>query len=704
MVFREEVTCVAQDDKKNAYFCTSNGCVKIFRHHQFPSDSLPTTELLESSTPWLVVHPDERPNFAVSRISVSFSGRCALLSGEVENDELEDEDQDEAEVGFRFGVLVLANPKVTSGEDGTRCEGRFFHYASPRVGRGKPSIKKIEWCRGSDTHMCMLTSNNHFLMYEVREDRAAGGPERDFHLLVGSGESICGLTGNDVWAEDFEFGPATLWGVFSVFFVCSDGGIYMLCPIAPRGTLVSKSIRRQLTESLHLFDLSGGQVTEFIDGLQAVGSGAIVVQDKKTVEGLGGKSQRTLGIDLEIEDSDEEFVEMDRNSCPALQGPLNDVSECCGFSSSDDGSPSISCCTDQSGLVIIATASPRGEVCFYVLFSEVLPLWSSVQSKLGKYTCQLKAPSDSLHLLDTCILCESGVDDNFRIAEVPDMEGCFLCWGQETKTFRLDVPSLKNLSSGNLNEAAPVIREIQPPETSPVESSVGMLGLVWMAGGTLLVWGTARGFEVTEFSGVDSEQEQEVSGDNQPECSIQSTGMDGQVSGENERMSQSNVVGTEVYGRVLPDGEAEWTASQLDALDPFLEAHLATVKEGAKQVEAFGSYVKTEVNACQVLVKGCQDMFRNLEEVWNVVDAWPSQGSCDEMRKVLPIDMQSLRVMEGLCGACELEHEMESEEKEVLNGLRRFKRLDMQSILAGMDANRIALVKVKEQLKEMNMT
>ena len=50
-------------------------------------------------------------------------------------------------------------------------------------------------------------------------------------------------------AVAFAFGPQHGWQRFTVYFLCADGAILALCPVAPFGAAVPSSTAQSLTES-----------------------------------------------------------------------------------------------------------------------------------------------------------------------------------------------------------------------------------------------------------------------------------------------------------------------------------------------------------------------------------------------------------------------------------------------------------------------
>ena len=46
----------------------------------------------------------------------------------------------------------------------------------------------------------------------------------------------------------FTFGPQHSWQQFAVYFLCSDGGIFVLCPVAPFGAAVPASAAEALSD------------------------------------------------------------------------------------------------------------------------------------------------------------------------------------------------------------------------------------------------------------------------------------------------------------------------------------------------------------------------------------------------------------------------------------------------------------------------
>ena len=64
-------------------------------------------------------------------------------------------------------------------------------------------------------------------------------------------------------AVGFAFGPQHGWQRFTVHFLCADGDIFVLCPVAPFGAAVPSSTVRSLAESADTSsDLAHSATTE----------------------------------------------------------------------------------------------------------------------------------------------------------------------------------------------------------------------------------------------------------------------------------------------------------------------------------------------------------------------------------------------------------------------------------------------------------
>ena len=64
-------------------------------------------------------------------------------------------------------------------------------------------------------------------------------------------------------AVGFAFGPQHGWQRFTMYFLCADGDIFALCPVAPFGAAVPSSTVRSLAESADLSrDLAHSATTD----------------------------------------------------------------------------------------------------------------------------------------------------------------------------------------------------------------------------------------------------------------------------------------------------------------------------------------------------------------------------------------------------------------------------------------------------------
>jgi hypothetical protein len=83
----------------------------------------------------------------------------------------------------------------------------------------------------------------------------------------------------------FAYGPQRSWLRFTVFFMCSDGAIFALCPVAPFGAGVPQSAVQSLAESAaHMGSAEAFDTTE--TWLQQVSRQPVSVGDHCTSDGI----------------------------------------------------------------------------------------------------------------------------------------------------------------------------------------------------------------------------------------------------------------------------------------------------------------------------------------------------------------------------------------------------------------------------------
>lgn len=629
---------VVQSGKRDVFVCTSSGQVTIYKRYHLPSRWTGSWEPtpISSLPPWLIIQASPKPRFPVSDIAVSFSGKFAILSG--------------VKDGMpALGLLMLTPPPgrfSQSGEAGGSLEGSFYPWVAPKVGRGTPEILKIQWFKGSDIHVCVLTSNNHLLVYKVRE-----GPimeaDQVYALWVGSGQPSCGYIGNERRVIDFSFGPCTLWGVYSLFFLCSDGALFLLCPVVPRGSCVPVTIQQQMKESIQNAGIVNGQ--EFIDALESS-------EDRESVETTKqheAMATHFTGINLEMTSiiSSENGIP-DHGYCPSLQGPLNANCESV-WSDEDNDTEASSLCiaADDSGIGIIVVVASSGIVYFHTLLDDVLPEWSSAQPRRGRYACPSSAKDDILAHLYSAVVPE---DECLEVYEIPCACGEFACWGNNNTPFHIRIPSLENLYGDPPENMKSLDEDLfVKPITSLAHTSPGdMMGILWTTDEAVFVYNKKDRIEILPFNAIPkwdsafSEREDVEAG--RDHVSKQSLSKDPAAQSVGHTGTTAEV--EPVSGGSPPQGSSLELIQELRTL---FDEQLATARRCHQQVDIYGQYLEGKISTGEILVEGYDKQCVIWEDLWTVLDMWPSEGSCELIHELNVLDIEAVKTLiMGLSGAC----------------------------------------------------
>lgn len=621
---------VVQSGKRDVFVCTCSGQVTVYKRYHIPSRWTGSLEPISvgSLPPWLVVQPFPKPRFTVSDVAVSFSGKFAILSGSQDG-------------RAALGLLMLTPSPGRSVRhvDGVESvQGSFYPWMAPKVGRGTPSILKIKWFKGSDMHVCVLTSNNHLVIYKAREGPVMEA-EQIYALWVGSGQPSCGYIGNERWITDFSFGPCTLWGVYSLFFLCSDGALFLLCPVVPHRNCVPSVTQQQMKESIEGLDISNGQ--EFLRALGFSG-------DKESVETTNQGESLTghfTGINLELTSvvsTDNGFS--DHGFCPSLQGPLN--ANCESFWSDEDTNTEASsfCITaDDSGVGIIAVAASSGVIYFHSLLDDVLPMWSSVQPKRGYYPCPMSATDNILIHLYSAVVPK---DECLEIFEIPCASGEFVCWGTSTAVFHISIPSLEGLCEGPQQNSTALDENlsVEPIKSLAHVNSRETMGVLWTNDEAMLVYKNQECIEIFPF-------------DISPKWNSVFRNMENKCPYGDHVSVHSLNNNPDAPGGSSTLGGSPTKASSLELiqeLQALFDVQLATAQRCHEEVDAYGQYLEQKIRTEEVIVESYDKQYVNWEELWTVMDTWPSTGSCELIHELDSLDIEAVRALVmGLRGACE---------------------------------------------------
>ncbi|KAK9124483.1 hypothetical protein Sjap_014085 [Stephania japonica] len=211
---RTRTNLLAWDGDSRLYFWDSTNNL-LHRLRIRLADPDPDPSVLASSLTKVLL-PDGGIDFAVNAISINRNGSALLISG-----------SEGLRVMYLFG-------KTSAKDNAIICKTIsvgskiYFEKTSP--------IRTIQasWHPYSETHLGVLSSDSVFRLFDLSSNLEKA--EQEFYLQpvepgkCSNAASIC--------AVGFSFGGEHLWDRFTVFFLFSDGSIYLLCPIVPFGRLV----------------------------------------------------------------------------------------------------------------------------------------------------------------------------------------------------------------------------------------------------------------------------------------------------------------------------------------------------------------------------------------------------------------------------------------------------------------------------------
>lgn len=96
----------------------------------------------------------------------------------------------------------------------------------------------MSWHQHSPNHFAVLTSDSRFKLYNIKDLTLA---EQTFQLKPTDSRARAfaapGLqrSSDSVRITSFAFAAPVSWSMFSIFFLASNGTVFLLCPVAPFG-------------------------------------------------------------------------------------------------------------------------------------------------------------------------------------------------------------------------------------------------------------------------------------------------------------------------------------------------------------------------------------------------------------------------------------------------------------------------------------
>ncbi|KAK9683516.1 hypothetical protein RND81_10G147100 [Saponaria officinalis] len=299
--------------------------------------------------PSKVLEADIEIDFVVDKISINKNGSALLL-------------------GSSDGIHVLFFNGRTSAKDNsiicrTVSVGNEVYQKSSSAIR----ILQVMWHPCSDTHLAVLSSDSVFRIFDLSTE--LDQPEQEFLLQpVERGRS---RSASSICPVDFSFGRDHLWDRFSVFILFSDGSVYVICPVAPFGSVY-------LWESIvEIFSDAQTFGQKSADSVGVTNSSMAISWLEATFPELNRQGMEASHIS---EVKARPFVFID--SSLSLQGPLCKVyrgqEDDPGFRGAECSGHAVSFLYNSAGKdSILVTSWSGGQLQIDALADEIQPLWNN---------------------------------------------------------------------------------------------------------------------------------------------------------------------------------------------------------------------------------------------------------------------------------------------------------------------------------------
>ncbi|KAL5710313.1 hypothetical protein ACHQM5_020893 [Ranunculus cassubicifolius] len=175
----------------------------------------PQPSSLMAASPSKMLQPDIEMDFVIDNIEINKHGSAILLSG-----------SDCLYVMFLYGK--------TSNKDNTIiCRTVSVGSRVYFDNNGHIRTLQISWHPYSDTHLGILSSDSVFRLFDLSSD--LDKPEQEYFLQPSEPGRLHDVA--SICPVGFSFGGDHLWDRFAVFVLFTNGSIYILCPVAPFGSV-----------------------------------------------------------------------------------------------------------------------------------------------------------------------------------------------------------------------------------------------------------------------------------------------------------------------------------------------------------------------------------------------------------------------------------------------------------------------------------
>lgn len=299
-----------------------------------------------AASPSKVLQADIELDFHVTKISINRNGSALLLAGS-------------------DGICVMYLYACTSAKDSSIiC--RTVPVGSKVYEKSNNTIRMLQvtWHPYSDTHVAVLSSDSVFRIFDLSS--ALDHPEQEYYLQpLQPGRSRNALS---ICPVDFSFGRDHLWDRFSVFVLFSDGSIYILCPVAPFGSVFMWEAIVEIYSDAQTFGQKSTNSTAISNSSLAISwleaTFPELDQGKEGSNISAVKARPYVLIEASL----------------ALQGPLRKVchgeEDDPGFRGAECGGRAVSFLYNSVGKdSILVTAWSGGQLQIDALADEIQPLW-----------------------------------------------------------------------------------------------------------------------------------------------------------------------------------------------------------------------------------------------------------------------------------------------------------------------------------------
>ncbi|XP_068660113.1 nuclear pore complex protein NUP88 [Aristolochia californica] len=346
---------------------------------RFGEDELDDHSQIFAASPAKTFRPDIHLQFGVCNIAINRAGTSLVLVGS-------------------GSLYVMHLYKRTSTKDGsTIC--RAVSIGSHLYVNDDDFIEilQVSWHPHSDTHLGVLSSDSVLRLFDLSNDTEE--PEQEFYLQPLQNGSCQNAT--SIRPVAYAFGGEHMWDRFSVFFVFSDGSVYVLCPVVPFGSIYSWACVEEVYKDAQALGLNSSNA-------RAVKNSSLAVSwlEATFPQIVDGSTNGQTALSLKALP----YAQFDLSL--SLQGPLHKVSH--SEEDQDSNFPKVECKGQAVGFLynsinkdsVLVIAWSTGQLQVDALADELQPLWSTSNPPRFRF-------DSSGLVMGTAMICESASLENF---------------------------------------------------------------------------------------------------------------------------------------------------------------------------------------------------------------------------------------------------------------------------------------------------